>query len=136
MKTEHINSGNCTGLPAQSGFTLLEEMIALTITGMVLGSLFALPAGRKQPAFRTQISLQDSTAARAAVNAALLDNMFRELEPALDNRRYQTTGLETLPDADRRTAPMNDLLQYYEVEDTQSGDTIRAVRWQRFDLPR
>lgn len=120
----------------QRGFTLLEVMIALTITAMVLGSLFALAAGSKQLAFRTQVNLQESTAARAAVNFALLDNEFRDIENALQSDRYRISGLETLPDVARRTAAMVDLLQPYEIEDTRTGEIIRGVRWQRFDLPR
>lgn len=121
---------------AQHGFTLLEVMIALTITAMVMGGLFTLSAGSKQLAFRAQQSLQDSTAARAAVNEALLDNEFRDLEPAMDSDRYTIEGMDVLPDAERRTAPMSDLLQLYEIRDTQTGETIEAVRWMRSDLPR
>lgn len=114
---------------------MLEVMIALTITAMVLGSLFALAAGSKQLAFRTQDSLQESTAARAAVNFAVLDNQFREIDPAINDDRYSINGLDVLPDAERRTSAMNDLLQEYEVVNQRTGDVIRAVRWQRFDLP-
>ena len=91
------------------GFTLLEVMIALTITAMVMGGLFTLSAGSKQLAFRAQQSLQDSTAARAAVNEALLDNEFRDLEPAMASDRYTIEGMDVLPDAERRTAPMTDV---------------------------
>ena len=94
----------------QQGFTLLEVMIALMITAMVMGSLFTLSAGSKQLAFRAQQSLQDSTAARAAVNEALLDNEFRDLEPAMSETRYTIEGQDVLDDAERRTAPINDLL--------------------------
>lgn len=120
---------------AQHGFTLLEVMIALTITAMVMGGLFTLSAGSKQLAFRAQQSLLDSTAARAAVNEALLDNEFRDLEPAMSDNRYTIEGLELVPDAERRTAPMNDLLQFYEIRNNQTGETIEAVRWMRSDLP-
>jgi prepilin-type N-terminal cleavage/methylation domain-containing protein len=120
---------------AQHGFTLLEVMIALTITAMVMGGLFTLSAGSKQLAFRAQQSLQDSTAARAAVNEALLDNEFRDLEPAMAENRYTIEGLELLPDAERRTAPMYDLLQLYEIRNNETGETIEAVRWMRSDLP-
>jgi prepilin-type N-terminal cleavage/methylation domain-containing protein len=120
----------------QQGFTLLEVMIALTITAMVLGSLFALAAGSKQLAFRTQASLHQSTAARAAVNFALLDNEFRDIETVISDNRYDIHGLDVLPDAERRTSPMYELLQEYEVENTRTGEVIRAVRWQRSDLPR
>ncbi|MDO8906996.1 MAG: prepilin-type N-terminal cleavage/methylation domain-containing protein [Pseudohongiella sp.] len=119
----------------QSGFTLLEVMIALTITAMVLGTLFALAAGSKQLAFRTQISLHQSTAVRAAVNFALLDNEFRDIEAAINDNRYRIDGLDTLADSERRTSPMYDLLQAYEIEDARTGDVIQGVRWQRFDLP-
>lgn len=118
------------------GFTLLEVMIALTITAMVMGGLFTLSAGSKQLAFRAQQSLQDSTAARAAVNEALLDNEFRDLEPAMASDRYTIEGMDVLPDAERRTAPMTDLLQLYEIRDARTGETIEAVRWIRADLPR
>ena len=118
------------------GFTLLEVMIALTITAMVMGGLFTLSAGSKQLAFRAQQSLQESTAARAMVNEALLDNEFRDREPAMQSDRYTIEGMDVLPDAERRTAPMSDLLQLYEIRDSQTGGTIEAVRWIRADLPR
>jgi prepilin-type N-terminal cleavage/methylation domain-containing protein len=123
-------------LRQQQGFTLLEVMIALTITAMVLGSLFALAAGSKQLAFSTQDSLHQSTAARAAVNFALLDNELRDIEAVLEDDRYTINGLNVVPESERRTVPMNDLLQEYEIEDQRSGEVVRAIRWQRFDLPR
>ena len=52
----------------QQGFTLLEVLVALTITGMVLGSLFALAAGSKQLAFRSGESLDVAIEARARVH--------------------------------------------------------------------
>lgn len=129
-------NNNVSRMTKQRGFTLLEVMIALTITAMVMGGLFTLSAGSKQLAVRAQQSLQSSTAARAAVNQALLDNEFRDLEPAIEDDRFIIEGLELLPDAERRTAPMNDLLQLYEVRDSLTDETIEAVRWTRSDLPR
>lgn len=119
----------------QQGFTLLEVMVALTISAMILGGLFALAAGSKQLAVRAQDSLQLSTNNRAAINFALLDNQFRDIETVLDDSRYQIRALDVLPDVERRTAPMNDLLQAYEVIDNQTGEVINGVRWIRFDLP-
>lgn len=120
---------------AQSGFTLLEVMIALTITSMVLGSLFALAAGSKQLAVRTQSSLHDTMQARAHINFALLDNEFRSIEPILDESRFrlQPTGL--LADVLRRTSPMNDLLQGWQLLDQDTGNVIEGVRWVLADLP-
>lgn len=119
----------------QQGFTLLEVMVALTISAMILGGLFALAAGSKQLALRAQDSLQLSTSNRAVINFALLDNEFRDIEAVLDESRYQIRAVDVLPDVERRTAPMNDLLQAYEVIDNQTEEVINGVRWIRFDLP-
>jgi prepilin-type N-terminal cleavage/methylation domain-containing protein len=119
----------------QQGFTLLEVMVALTISAMILGGLFALAAGSKQLALRAQDSLQLSTSNRAVINFALLDNEFRDIEAVLDDSRYQIRAVDVLPNVERRTAPMNDLLQAYEVIDNQTGEVINGVRWIRFDLP-
>jgi len=121
--------------PTQKGFTLLEVMIALTITSMVLGSLFALAAGSKQLAVRTQTSLHDTIQARAQINFALLDNEFRSLEPVLDISRFRLQTVGVLPDVLRRTSPLNDLLQAWELIDLNSGETIEGVRWIRVELP-
>ena len=110
-------------------------MVALTISAMILGGLFALAAGSKQLALRAQDSLQLSTSNRAVINFALLDNEFRDIEAVLDDSRYQIRAVDVLPNVERRTAPMNDLLQAYEVIDNQTGEVINGVRWIRFDLP-
>jgi prepilin-type N-terminal cleavage/methylation domain-containing protein len=135
MTERHIQKKRLSIKTADRGFTLLEVMIALTITSMVLGSLFALAAGSKQLAVRTQSSLHDTMQARAHINFALLDNEFRSIEPMLDESRFrlQPTGL--LADVMRRTSPMNDLLQGWQLLDQDTGDVIGGVRWVLTDLP-
>ncbi|MEX0739235.1 MAG: type II secretion system protein [Pseudohongiella sp.] len=121
---------------ANKGFTLLEVMVALTITSLVLGGLFSLAAGSKQLAVRTQTTLQDTMAARAHINFALLENEYRDLEPIIDDdARYQVEALDILPDVLRRTAPMNDLLQSYQIIDRDTDEVIDGVRWVRLELP-
>tara|TARA_R100001039_G_C1791128_1_gene72681 strand:+ start:375 stop:755 length:381 start_codon:yes stop_codon:yes gene_type:complete len=117
------------------GFTLLEVMVALTITSLVLGGLFSLAAGSKQLAVRTQTTLQETMAARAHINFALLDNEYRDIEPIIDNDRYQSEAVEILPDVLRRTSPMNDLLQSFQIIDSETEEVIEGVRWIRLDLP-
>ena len=117
------------------GFTLLEVMVALTITSLVLGALFSLAAGSKQLAVRTQSTLQDTMAARAQINFSLLDNEYRELEPIIGNIRFQTESGDILPDVLRRTAPMNDLLQTFRIVDEDTDEVINGVRWIRLELP-
>ncbi|MBL6817064.1 MAG: type II secretion system protein, partial [Pseudomonadales bacterium] len=46
---------------AASGFTLLEVIVALTITGFVLGGLFSLVGGSKQLTWRSEASLVRAT---------------------------------------------------------------------------
>ncbi len=135
MTERHIHKKRLSIKTTDRGFTLLEVMIALTITSMVLGSLFALAAGSKQLAVRTQSSLHDTMQARAHINFALLDNEFRSIEPILDESRFrlQPTGL--LADVMRRTSPMNDLLQGWQLLDQDTGDVIGGVRWVLTDLP-
>src|SRR5690606_16236534 len=78
----------------QRGFTLLEVMVALTITGMVLGSLFTLAAGSKRLAFLSGESLGVATAKRAAVNFTLLHNYYRYLEALLQQPRFHSRAVQ------------------------------------------
>ncbi|MBC52804.1 MAG: hypothetical protein CMQ34_03110 [Gammaproteobacteria bacterium] len=132
MRTRH---GALLKTANHRGFTLLEVMVALTITSLVLGGLFSLAAGSKQLAVRTQTTLQETMAARAHINFALLDNEYRDIEPIIDNDRYQSEAVEILPDVLRRTSPMNDLLQSFQIIDSETEEVIEGVRWIRLDLP-
>jgi len=49
----------------QSGFTLLEVIVALAITGFLLGGLLTLLAGSKQLSWRSEASLVRAIDARA-----------------------------------------------------------------------
>ncbi|MCY4297442.1 MAG: prepilin-type N-terminal cleavage/methylation domain-containing protein, partial [Gammaproteobacteria bacterium] len=90
---------------AESGFTLLEVIVALAITGFVLGGLFTLLGASKQLSLRSGDSLRESAELRAAVNFALLGNEFNEVAPVLVNERYQIRAGEPLEDPIRKTAP-------------------------------
>ncbi|MEK9648766.1 MAG: type II secretion system protein, partial [Gammaproteobacteria bacterium] len=57
----------------QGGFTLLEVMVALTITGMALGSLFGIIAGNKRLAWRSEESLVKTMQARSLINFSQLN---------------------------------------------------------------
>lgn len=127
--------GTKPSLRQHRGFTLLEVMVALTITSLVLGGLFSLAAGSKQLAVRTQSTLQETMAARAQINFALLNNEYRDLEPIIDNDRFTSEAVDVLPDVLRRTSPMNDLLQSYQIIDSETDEIIEGVRWIRMELP-
>jgi prepilin-type N-terminal cleavage/methylation domain-containing protein len=53
-----------------NGFTLLEVLIAITLTGLVMGSLFAMQSQNKQLTFRSLAALDRITEQRALINAA------------------------------------------------------------------
>ena len=65
------------------GFTLLEVIIALAITGFVLGGLFSLVGGSKQLTWRSQESLTGHPDP-GRDQFALLQNEFAEVEEILD----------------------------------------------------
>lgn len=119
----------------QQGFTLLEVMVALTITAMVLGSLFALATGSKQLAFRSKQSLATAVEARAAINFAFLQNEYGEVEAALDNDRFRIQGEEFVEKVERKTQPNNLTLQHFEVIDEDTDERIEGTRWVKLELP-
>lgn len=120
---------------SQQGFTLLEVVVALTITGMVLGSLFALAGGSKQLAFRSGESLHTAIQARAAINYALLQDEYREVEEILEGaERFEIRGDDYLEFPPRKTQPTIFKLQTYSVTDEETDEAITGTRWVRLEL--
>ncbi len=119
----------------QGGFTLLEVIVALTITGFVLGGLFTLAGGSKQLAWKSQDSLRAAVQARAQINFALLEDDYAELEPVLSDNPFQIRAADLLDPPDRKTQPAIFALQAYEVTHEQTGATVSGSRWIRLELP-
>ena len=119
----------------QQGFTLLEVLVALTITGMVLGSLFALAAGSKQLAFRSGESLDVAIEARARVQFALLQDEYRDVEEILEGDRFEIRANDYLEPVIRKTQPLAFKLQHYEIIDEETDETISGTRWVKLELP-
>ena len=120
----------------QRGFTLLEVLVALTITSLVLGALLTLSAGSKRLALTAERSLHDSMALRAAVLAAQLDDGYRELEPALSQARFVLREGNLLPEPAQRTAASFWLPVQVSLQDDARDVTYEGSRWLRFDVPR
>ncbi|MFM1895635.1 MAG: hypothetical protein RLZZ385_709 [Pseudomonadota bacterium] len=117
------------------GFTLLEVIIALTITGFILGGLFTLVAGSKQLSWRSEASLVRAVNARAAINFALLEDEFSEVEPILDNDRYDIRPLPLPDPPERKTQATVFTLQPFEIVDDDREQIIVGTRWLRLTLP-
>ena len=118
-----------------AGFTLLEVMLALTITGFVLGGLFTLAGGSKQLAWKSQESLLEATQARARINFALLEDGYGELEPILAETPFVIRAAEPVPTPERKTQPSLYSLQTYEVVNEETEEIITGTRWLRLEVP-
>jgi len=120
----------------QRGFTLLEVIVALAITGFILGSLFTLVGQSKQLSWRAEESLIRATQIRTAANFALLEDEYNDVEPILVDEIYQVRSGEFLEDPERKTQAMNYALQEFELDDPERDVTISASRWVELELPR
>ena len=119
----------------QSGFTLLEVIVALTITGFVLGGLFSLVGGSKQLSWRSEQSLVQATRVRAAINFALLENEYSDVEEILQDDSYRVRSLDLLEDPERKTQGSVHAFQAYEVVNRERNKVIAGSRWVQLDLP-
>ena len=120
---------------AQKGFTLLEVIVALAIAGFILGALFSLLGGSKQLSWRSEESLVRSTHVRAVTNFALLQNEFRNVEEILEIDNYDIRSIGVLADPLRKTEPMLNALQGFEVINEDRDEEIIGSRWIQLNLP-
>ena len=121
-------------LSRAGGFTLLEVLVALTITALVLGSLFSLAAGSKRLAYRADQSLFVAIQARAAINFALLQDEYREVEEAIDNDRFSIQAHDYLEPVARKTEANIYKLQHFEIVDEDTDERIPGTRWVKLEL--
>lgn len=119
----------------QNGFTLLEVIVALAITGVVLAAIFSLVGGSKQLSWRSKESLVRATEVRAVTNFALLQNEFRGVEKILNSENYDIRSIGVLVDPARKTQPMLNALQGFEVINEARDEEIIGSRWIRLNLP-
>tara|TARA_B100001079_G_scaffold61422_1_gene52088 strand:- start:1095 stop:1499 length:405 start_codon:yes stop_codon:yes gene_type:complete len=130
-----INSTLQCKCDRQSGFTLLEVIVALAITGFVLGGLFSLVGGSKQLGWRSAESLLRATRLRAATNFALLENEYRNVELILEDDSFQIVPKDILEEPERKTQPSIFTLQAFEIVDDERDEVITGSRWVQLDLP-
>ena len=119
----------------QDGFTLLEVIVALTITGFILGGLFSLLGSSKQLSWRSEENLLRASRVRAATNFALLQNEFRDVEEILKDDGYGIRSLELLDDPIRKTEPLLWALQRYQITEDSRDEQFFGSRWIRLNLP-
>ena len=115
----------------QQGFTLIEVIVALTITGFLLGSLFSLVGGSKQLSWRSEEALVRAIQQRAAWNFALLDNAYADLEAILDDDYYEVRELHDIEAPDRQTQSLQYTLRALELVSEDGDVEAVATRWIR-----
>lgn len=130
--THHLRSPTKS---KETGFTLLEVIVAMAITGFVLGGLFSLVGGSKQLSWRSEDSLHRATKIRAVTNFALLQNEFRDVELILEDESYDIQGMDILEIPERKTEPSVYTLQAYEIINEERDEFITGNRWIQLNLP-
>ena len=115
----------------QQGFTLIEVIVALTITGFLLGGLFSLVGGSKQLSWRSEEALVRAIQQRAAWNFALLDNEYADLEAILDDDYYEVRELDDIEAPDRQTQSLQYTLRALELVSEDGDVEAVATRWIR-----
>jgi len=130
-----MSKGLSKNLNSQSGFTLLEVIVAMAITGFVLGGLFSLLGGSKQLSWRSEDSLQRAAKIRAITNFALLQNEYRNVELILEDGSYDILGLEVLEVPERKTQASVFTLQAFEIANEERDEFITGNRWIQLNLP-
>ena len=118
------------GNTIQHGFTLLEILVALTITGMVVGVLLSLLGGSQKLSFKGLAAVRKASQERVLVNAAALDTITRareQLPRALDYK----VRTHRLKFPTRKTKPLQYGLERVTIETKQHA--IKVLRWYRYD---
>ena len=123
------------GTKKQSGFTLLEVIVALAISGFILGGLFSLLGISKQLSWRSEEHLLHASRIRAISNFALLQNEFRDVEEILRDDNLEIRSLEILDEPLRKTEPMVYALQSYQIIDVSRDEQFASSRWIQLNLP-
>ncbi len=111
------------------GFTLLEVMVAITLTAMVLGNLFALQSQSKKLSFKAQTSLAKTINQRAYLNAAWISN--RELDSYMDELTatgYAVNNKKELKKPEEQTKPLKFSLQSFDIVDENKEVVLSSVR--------
>ena len=117
------------------GFTLLEVMVALTITGLALGGLFGVIAGNKRLAYRSQQTLRESMQVRSLINFTQLNNERGDIIIDFENTELKLEDDVELETPERKTMGTTQALRAYEIRDKNDELVTSGSYWVILDLP-
>ena len=114
---------------ANSGFTLLEVLIAVTLTAMVLGSLLALQSQSKRLAFKADAALQKIINQRAYFNAAWVDSRQGSfyLDKLQTDAMYETGNIKALKKPEAQSKPLKFHLESFDIVDKHGNPVLSSV---------
>ena len=117
------------------GFTLLEVMVALTITGLALGGLFGVVAGNKRLAWRSEQALLASMQVRSLINSTQLNDQRGDVSIEFEKSTFALSDDIEIEVPERKTMGTTQALRAYEIRN--ANDEIVASGSYRviLDLP-
>lgn len=113
------------------GFTLLEVMVALTITAMALGALFGVIGGNKRLAWRAEAVLVQSMQVRSLINVAQLNDEQGEVFLSQEHRELNLVSGGEIEAPDRKTAGTLDNLREFHIDNDDGETLVRGTYWIR-----
>ncbi len=119
-----------------AGFTLLEVMVALTITGMALGGLFSVIAGNKRLAWNSEQALVRSMHVRSLINFSQLNNARGEIAVDFVSPEFSLRTELEMETPPRKTMATLQALEAYDVVDAAGEVVAQGSYWVELDLPR
>ena len=119
----------------QKGFTLLEVLVAMTITGMALGGLFGVIAGNKRLAWSSEESLVETMHARSLINFSQLNDHNGEVYIDFENEDLFIDSGYELEIPERKTRASSLALRQYEVIDEYGELITTGTYWVKLELP-
>ena len=119
----------------EKGFTLLEVLVAMTITGMALGGLFGVIAGNKRLAWSSEASLVETMQARSLVNFSQLNDEMGEVYIDFENENLFIDSGYELEVPERKTQASSLALRQYEVIDEYGELITTGTYWVELELP-
>lgn len=117
-----------------SGFTLLEIIVGITIVSIALGTTFSLLATSKRLAFNAAYKIEQALFFRAAINLSQIQE--EPIYPTYPQEHAENLNIETeeiLESPPRQTQKSQLGLQPYILTDTQKGLNIYAIRLQKLE---
>lgn len=119
----------------QSGFTLLEIIIAMSIIALALGTSFSLLANSKRLAFKATYRIEQVVFLRSAINISQLREEPEYPEyPDEHVRNLTLSSDEILEPPVRQTSKIQLGLEPYMLEDKERGIKIPIMRLRKLKL--